>query len=1002
MGVTIHPLKRLSRYEILIKGNMDKVKFGRYEIKDRLGRGGMGSVYRAYDPHFRREVALKLIDKRLTHDKSFLSRFRREAQVMAKIDHPGIVPVYDYGEEGDELYLVMRLMPGGTLTQQIQNGPIPVERATEILRQIAPALDHTHRQGMVHRDLKPDNVLFDEFGTAYLADFGIVKMAGSQATLTEGNIVGTPAYMSPEQVRGNATLDGRSDIYALGVILFQMLTGTTPFQGETPLQVVMKHVTEPVPSILRINPHLPAGCETVIRRAMSKDMSRRYGSVAAMVADLDNVADLEVIPVEAVPKLEMEIAKPHRGRVPVLFFLGGALFACLLLSLGAFFLWPQGTELPLTPTIPVVVAATTSSPTIVPTATSVDAAASGLTTVPAESPALLLSPTLAPTITPTPTPIQLALDADTLPQLSVAGTLTGATQQLNQMAVSPDEQWLVAATSTGLSLYHLPDLTLVRSLDESGRALVGVAWSRDGHYLASSQVGTVIIWDTSVWTELTQLRVANVVALTWSPLDDTLLVGTSSGQISWWNLTDAAALATWNDHTTAITTLAWSPDGTRFASGSSEDFIRTRVLGEERATSIYRQDGALAVAWSPDGTTLASAGADGFLRVATIAGADSGSLFVGSPLTSVVWLDATTVAFGATDGRIRLWPTGERQVSLVLSRHAAVEQLLWLLGAGQLLSVGGRDQTVRLWDRQSGTEITTLFDFVAYQLATVIAWSPDGSRLAVGNNGGTVQVWSPLAKEMITVLGGHEASITSLAWSPDGLWLATSGLPDNSVRVWSATTGELMAEMSGHTAQVTAVAWSADSTQLVSCGFDSEMIVWDAAAGEQVRSFQVNALGQALAVSWSPDGSKIIVAGQTGLIQIRPPNPNELTITLNDHAAPVKALAWSPNGHQFASGDNGGQILVWAETVEDNGQPLLTLSGQGSVRHLAWSPDNTLLAVTLGATVRFWQVSDGTLVHTLADQHPFSGNTAWSADGLLLATVGGNGLVNIWHVSESH
>ena len=307
---------------------MEKEQFGRYIIQSQLGRGGMGAVYRAYDPHFQREVALKVIDKRLTHDATFLNRFKREAQVMAKIDHPGIVPVYDYGEDGEELFLVMRLMTGGTLTEQLKNGPLSLARATEVMRQIAPALDHTHRQGMVHRDLKPDNILFDEHGAAYLADFGIVKMAGSPDTLTEGNIVGTPTYMRPEQVTGNVTLDGRADIYSLGVILFQMLTGVVPYQGDTPLQVVMKHITEPVPSILRANPQLPPGCETVIRRAMSKDMTRRYGSVTEMVRDLDNVANLDVIPAETPPKLTAETTKSSRGRVPLWpFFLGGLLLS---------------------------------------------------------------------------------------------------------------------------------------------------------------------------------------------------------------------------------------------------------------------------------------------------------------------------------------------------------------------------------------------------------------------------------------------------------------------------------------------------------------------------------------------------------------------------------------------------------------------------------------------------------------------------------------------------
>ena len=187
--------------------------FGRYQIKAKLGQGGMGSVYHAYDPNFRRDVALKLLDKRLTHDKKFQRRFEREARAVAKIDHPGIVPIYDFGEDEGALFLVMPLMEGGTLGKRLEKGPLSVEEATQILKQIAPALDMTHRLNMVHRDLKPDNILFDRYGVPRIADFGIVKSAEGSMTLTAGALIGTPAYMSPEQVSSKDPIDGRSDIY---------------------------------------------------------------------------------------------------------------------------------------------------------------------------------------------------------------------------------------------------------------------------------------------------------------------------------------------------------------------------------------------------------------------------------------------------------------------------------------------------------------------------------------------------------------------------------------------------------------------------------------------------------------------------------------------------------------------------------------------------------------------------------------------------------------------
>ncbi|MCP5096175.1 MAG: serine/threonine protein kinase, partial [Chloroflexi bacterium] len=227
---------------------MKPEKIDRYEIKSEVGRGGMASVYEAYDPRFERIVAVKVLPREFMHDPEFRARFTREAKVIASLEHPAIVPVYDFGEDNGQPFLVMRLMRGGSLTDRLAQGAIPFDETAVILKRLGSALDRAHSMGIVHRDLKPSNVLFDEYGDAYLADFGIVRVAASDDALTaSGSLIGTPTYMSPEQVYGDKELDGRSDIYALGIILFQMLTGNTPYEADTPARMMMKHVMEPVP-----------------------------------------------------------------------------------------------------------------------------------------------------------------------------------------------------------------------------------------------------------------------------------------------------------------------------------------------------------------------------------------------------------------------------------------------------------------------------------------------------------------------------------------------------------------------------------------------------------------------------------------------------------------------------------------------------------------------------------------------------------------------------------
>jgi serine/threonine-protein kinase len=203
-------------------------KIGRYEIKNELGRGGMATVYHAHDPHFKRDVALKVLPREFLHDPTFRARFEREAQTIAQLEHPAIVPVYDFGEETGQPYIVMRYMSGGSLADRLRRESLATSEAARIVTRLAPALDEAHSQGIVHRDLKPANILFDQRGDPYISDFGIAKLSQDSATFTGSAIVGTPAYMSPEQARGEKDLDGRSDIYALGVILFEMLTGKRP------------------------------------------------------------------------------------------------------------------------------------------------------------------------------------------------------------------------------------------------------------------------------------------------------------------------------------------------------------------------------------------------------------------------------------------------------------------------------------------------------------------------------------------------------------------------------------------------------------------------------------------------------------------------------------------------------------------------------------------------------------------------------------------------------
>ncbi len=274
---------------VILGGMTTPEKIGRYEVKAELGRGGMATVYRAWDPSFEREVAIKMLPRELLHDPQFRDRFRREIKTIASLEHPAIVPVYDVGEEDGVPYFVMRYMPGGSLSQWIEKGKFSLEDAARIIERLSSALAYAHRHGLIHRDLKPDNILFDNNGDPFISDFGVAKITDSSTNMTGSGIIGTPAYMSPEQAQGEP-VDARSDIYGLGVIIFQMLSGHQPYEATTPMGVAVKHITDPVPDILAANPELPPATDKIIKTAMAKDREQRYPTATELSRALHEAA----------------------------------------------------------------------------------------------------------------------------------------------------------------------------------------------------------------------------------------------------------------------------------------------------------------------------------------------------------------------------------------------------------------------------------------------------------------------------------------------------------------------------------------------------------------------------------------------------------------------------------------------------------------------------------------------------------------------------------------
>jgi serine/threonine protein kinase len=277
--------------------NWSKRQLGKYSLVRKIGSGGMSSVYKAIDLETHKAVAVKVLPPGLDDAENFRLRFEREARILMRLRHPHIVPLLNFGVEDGIYYMVMPLMEVGTLRERLHKGPIRPEEGANIIRQIAEALQFAHNAGMVHRDVKPSNILMDSEGNAWLSDFGTAYVRNATASLTGSSVIGTPQYMAPEQARGEPVSE-KTDVYALGIVLYQMCTGQLPFDADTPLAIAMKHTSEPLPRPTLINPNIPQEVGKVLIKALEKRPENRYASAIELSEAFEHALELVYDPEE--------------------------------------------------------------------------------------------------------------------------------------------------------------------------------------------------------------------------------------------------------------------------------------------------------------------------------------------------------------------------------------------------------------------------------------------------------------------------------------------------------------------------------------------------------------------------------------------------------------------------------------------------------------------------------------------------------------------------------
>jgi WD40 repeat protein len=683
---------------------------GKFEILEEIGRGGFAVVYKARDATLDRLVALKVLHPQLTADPKFLQRFHQEAQAAAGLHHPHIVTVYEAGEEAGQHYLAMAFLPGRTLDELVGEGSLPVESAISIIEQVAEALDAIHGQGLVHRDVKPGNILVDDTGWATLLDFGIVRAAQGTRLTTTMTVLGTPDYMAPEQaeVEQADEIDWRADIYALGVVAYELLVGRAPFTGASPTAVLYKHVHEPPPTPTVLNPGLPPELEPVLLKALAKQREERFQQAGVFAASLREAW----LTKRSLHRREPRLASARLVGSGILFLVVASAVIFFVLLNGSDETEPKATA-PAESTAIALDSGNRASKTVVPETTH--------------------TPPQTPFLEPTD-----VLNATGLPAATDAPTEATASGGIGspQPTSTQRSRALIPITSESVDeIRQLTHLTL---------GLTDVALRPDGELLAVSDGLNVELFSIETLDLVHELKgqTIKIVSMAWSPDGTQLVLGGNNGRIRIIDVASGEELRVLGDPGAVVKSVAWSPNGTRLASGGADHFVRVwDAAAEEELHLLAGHSGdVLSVAWSPDSQKLASAGGfrDNTVRVWDAIPGEQLQLLTGH--TDIVRLvkwspDGTHVASGGSaDGTVRVWDVESGSELLRVEGQG----MAWSPD-GMLLAVGDGDGTVRILDASSGLELTSLKGHT--DLVWFLAWSPDGTRLVTGSFDSSIKVW---------------------------------------------------------------------------------------------------------------------------------------------------------------------------------------------------------------------------------------------------------------------
>jgi len=1017
-------------------------RFGSFELLEEIGRGGMGVVYRARDLRLRRVVALKMILAGQFASPQEVKRFRSEAEAVAKLDHPNIVPIYEVGEHDGHPYFSMKLMEGGSLAEvmgqwQSEDGAY---QAARVVATLARAVHHAHQRTILHCDLKPANVLLDGQGVPHVADFGLAKCLDDAGGVTlSGTFLGSPSFMAPEQAAGLADrVTTAVDTYSLGAVLYQMLTGRPPFQGQTPL-ATMEQVVGRDPSPPRqLQPGVPVDLETICLKCLEKDPHLRYASADALADDLERCLRNELI--QARPASTRErLAKWVRRKpaVAVLVFLLGMALLGGTIGMSAFSMRLAAANRDKDQTnarmereirnlewqkVEDLVAANQRSDALAylshflrENANDQVAAARAVSMLSAVNFALPVAPLmehgaavnhldLSPDgrLLATVTSDQ-SIRIWEVPGGTLQATLTHA-QHVTQGVFTSEADLILITTQDAITrLWDWRSGRVVHSFAPAADAAFGALLSEDRRFM------TLFATETSmqVWSLPDCQPVGAPMTLpnrlrwgAFSPDGHRFLLASEDGNVGVWEVSSETRLGPELRMPGDVTRVGWSPDGTRWVI-AWESHVSLCDARDGRILQEFKADGqVLQLSFSPDGRRLYAMAYGQPVKIWDVATGD----MLGQPIEAekpfaffALTPDGDRLATRSGTGVARIWDalTG-LPLSEPIEHEGSVTDLAFLPDGLHLVTTS-QDGAAYLWQMQQPPPAGPRWPTVDSQPAA--CFSLDGRKVyRVSHH--AVQAFNVHSGRPVGQPMPHTDTIGRLVLSPDGRRLATAGW-DNMGRIWDAETGKPVTPQLRHKWRLFDIAFSPDGRLVATAGAESLVRFWDAVTGQQVGP-ELRQEQEIASVRFSPDSKALLTAGRETVAFLwsvetgKPLWPEPIR-----HKGAVSTAEFSPDGRRIVTASTDRSARVWDRAT---GRPLTRpiLHGRG-VLSAGFSPDGRwLLTCSEDGVARVWNARTGEPVSVPMLHKARLTHGVFSPDGRLVLTGARDGMVRLWDAQSGY